>query len=90
MVADAPVVMLMALEVEQVETAVPASAVTGVLMMKDLVEMASAHGAFPVAVNVNVTDPAVISAGLGSYVAVVNEFGFVKVPVPLDVQVTVL
>ena len=49
-------------------------------------ETAFAHGAFPVAVSVSVTLPAVISAALGAYVAVVSELELAKVPVPLDVQ----
>ena len=58
--------MLTALEVEQVEIAVPASAVTGLFTENVLVETASVQGAFPVAVSVKVTEPARISAGLGS------------------------
>ena len=42
------------------------------------------------AVNVRVTLPAAISAALGVYLQVVNEFGLANVPVPLDVQVTVV
>jgi hypothetical protein len=57
-------------------------------MVSVLLDVASAHGGLPVAVSVSVTLPAAISAALGLYVAVVNEVGFVKVPVPLEVQVT--
>jgi len=46
------------------------------------------HGATALAVKVRVTDPAVISAALGVYSAFVNELALVKVPVPLDVHVT--
>ena len=48
------------------------------------------HGDVAIAVKVNLTDPAVISAGLGLYVAKVNELAFANVPVPLDVHTTVL
>ena len=48
------------------------------------VEVTAAHGAFPFAVSVNVTLPAVISAALGVYEVKVREFAFVKVPVPLE------
>ena len=53
-----------------------------------LVEIAFAHPALPVAVNVKILLPAVISAALGVYVQVVKEVAFAKVPVPFDVQVT--
>ena len=53
-----------------------------------LLEVTFPQGVFPTAVNVNVTDPAVISALLGVYVANVKELAFAKVPVPLEVQVT--
>ena len=53
-----------------------------------LVEVTFPQGEFPVAVNVSVTVPAVISALLGVYVASVKEVAFVKVPVPLEVHVT--
>ena len=65
-VALEPAVILTAPELEQVEMAVPATAVGSVLMVKVLFETAfDAHGEFGVAVNVMVTLPAVISAGLG-------------------------
>lgn len=51
------------------------------------VSVTVAHGAFPSTVRVNKTFPAAISAMLGVYVQVVNEFELVKVPVPFDVQV---
>ena len=47
-------------------------------------EVAFPHGEVPNAVKVIVTKPGILSAALGVYVAVVNEVGFVKVPVPLD------
>ena len=72
---------------EQVDTAVPASAVGGALIVRVLVEVAFPQGALPTAVRVSVTLPAVISAALGVYVQVVSEFALVKVPVPPDVQV---
>jgi hypothetical protein len=50
---------------EQVETAVPATAVGAVLIVIFFVEVALAQGEFPVAVNVRVLLPAVISAALG-------------------------
>ena len=59
----------------------------GLIIVKVLVEVTLPHGALPVAVNVSVTLPAVISAALGVYVAVVNEFALANVPVPLDVHV---
>ena len=40
------------------------------------VEVTAEHGAFPLAVRVKVTLPAVTSAALGVYVQVVNELGF--------------
>ena len=48
---------------------------------------APAQVPFPAAVSVIVTLPAMVSAGLGVYVAVVNELAFAKVPVPLELQV---
>ena len=49
-----------------------------------LEDVALPQGEFPKAVSVSVTKPAALSAALGVYVAVVNEVGLVKVPVPLD------
>jgi hypothetical protein len=65
----------------------PVNSGTG-LIVNTLVDVALAHGELAIAVNVSVTVPAAISAGLGSYVASVNELASVNVPVPLDVQVT--
>ncbi len=52
--------------VEHIVKSTPASATACALIVKVFVEVAFAHGAFPVAVNVNVTLPAVISAALGA------------------------
>ena len=60
-----PAVMFTAPELEQVETAVPATAVGACVIVKIFVDVAFAHGAFPVAVKVSVTLPAVMSAALG-------------------------
>jgi len=57
--------MLTAPEIEQVDTAVPATAVAAGVMVRVFVEVALVHGVFAVAVKVSVTLPAVISAGLG-------------------------
>ena len=59
-------------------------------MVSVLLDVALPQGAFPVAVRVNVTLPAEISAALGVYRQVVSEFGLVNDPVPLDVQVTLV
>jgi hypothetical protein len=64
-VAEEPVVMFTAPEFEQVLTAVPATAVAGWLMVIVFVEVALEQVPLPVAVNVKVLDPAVISAALG-------------------------
>jgi hypothetical protein len=69
-----PAVIFTAPELEQVEIAVPAVAVGAWFIVKVFVDVAFAHGAFPVAVKVSVTLPAVISAALGVYVALVKEF----------------
>ena len=53
-----------------------------------LLDVALVHVPFPVAVSVNVTLPAVISAAFGVYVQVVSEVAFANVPPPLEVQVT--
>ena len=60
-----PAVMFTAPVLEHVPTAVPATAVGAEVIVKVLVEVALAHGLFPVAVKVKVTLPAVISAALG-------------------------
>ena len=64
-VALDPAVIFTAPELEQVVTAVPATAVGAVTIVKVFVEVASLHGAFPVAVKVSVTLPAVMSDALG-------------------------
>ena len=74
MVALAPAVIFTAPEVG------------GELIVSIFVEIAFPHSVFPVAVNVIVTLPAVISAALGVYVQVVNELALANVPVPLDVH----
>ena len=65
MVALAPVVIFTAPELEQVDIAVPATAVGGTEIVNVLVEIAAVHDPFPFAVRVNVTPPAAISAVLG-------------------------
>ena len=82
-----PAVMFTAPVLEQVETAVPAEAVGAVVIVNVFVEVAFAQVPLPVAVKVIVTLPAVISAALGVYVAVVKDVAFANVPVPLEVQV---
>ena len=57
------------------------------LIVTVFVEVALAQPLLPVAVNVRVTEPAVISAALGVYVQVVKEVELANVPVPLDVHV---
>jgi hypothetical protein len=81
--------MFTSIKVEQMLTAVPAEALGAVINDKTLVEVALAQPGF-VALSVNITLPAAISAALGVYVQVVKELAFVKVPVPLDVHVTVV
>ena len=66
---------------------VPALTVGGRTIVSVFEETALAHGAFPVAVNVSVTPPAVISAALGVYTGV-KVVPFVKVPDPEVVQFT--
>ena len=61
--------------------------VIGLLIVSVFVEVALPQGELPLAVSVNVIVPAVISAALGVYVQVVNEFALAKIPVPLDVHV---
>ena len=53
-----------------------------------LVDVTFEQPAFALAVNVNVTLPAEISAPLGVYVAKVNDVWLLHVPVPLEVQFT--
>ena len=65
LVALDPAVILTAPVLEQVLTAVPATAVGAAVMVSVLVEVALPQVPFPVAVNVKVTLPAEISAGLG-------------------------
>ena len=64
-VADDPVVMFTAPELEQVFIAVPAAAVGAAVMVSVLVDVALEQVPLPVTVNVRVLDPAVISAALG-------------------------
>ena len=64
-VADEPAVMFTAPELEQVFIAVPAAAVGAAVMVSVFVEVALEQVPLPVAVNVKVLDPAVISAALG-------------------------
>jgi hypothetical protein len=87
-VALAPAVIFTAPELEQVDTAVPATAVGGAFIVSVLVEVAFPQGEFPLAVKVSITLPAVMSAVLGAYLAFVSEVGLVNVPVPLDVHNT--
>ena len=65
MVALDPAVMFTAPELEQVATAVPATAVGPAVMVIVLVEVAAAQVPFPLAVKVIITLPAAISAALG-------------------------
>ena len=80
--------MFTAPEVEHVATAVPALAAGGVVIVIVFVDTADEQVPFPVAVNVSILLPAVISAALGVYVAVVSEVAFANVPVPFDVHIT--
>ena len=64
-VAEEPAVMFTAPELEQVFIAVPATAVGAAVMVSVLVVVALEQVPLPVAVNVKVLDPAVISAALG-------------------------
>ncbi len=64
-VALEPAVILTAPVLEHVAIAVPATAVDAGVMMKLLVEVATAHVPFPVDVKVNVVLPTAISAPLG-------------------------
>ena len=86
-VALEPVVIFTAPVFEQVLIAVE-TAVAAELIVSNLVEVTVAQPPFPVAVNVKVTLPAVVSAALGLYLAVVKEVAPVKVPVPLLVHKT--
>jgi len=65
LVAVDPAVMFIAPVLEQVVTAVPATAVGAGVIVSVLVDTAFAQVPFPVAVNVIVTVPAAISAALG-------------------------
>ena len=65
LVAVDPAVMFTAPVLEQVVTAVPATAVGAAVIVSALVDTAFAQVPFPVAVNVIVTVPAAISAALG-------------------------
>ena len=78
-----PVVMLTGPELEQVFNAVPDTAVGADVIVMVLEEVTFAQPAFPLAVKTIVLLPAVISAALGLYVAVVNEVALASVPVPL-------
>jgi hypothetical protein len=88
LVALAPAVMFTAPLVAQVVIDVPATAEAGFVSVNVLVSTTFEQPALAVAVKVRVTVPAVMSAALGVYVQVVKEVAFVKVPVPLRVQVT--
>ena len=61
----APAVIFTGPDVEQVLTAVPATAVGADVIVIDLLEVALAQPAFPVAVSTRFLVPAVISAALG-------------------------
>jgi len=63
--ALAPVVIFIAPELEHVDIAVPATAVGGAGIVNVLVDVTAEHVPPPLAVNVKVTLPAVISAALG-------------------------
>ena len=63
-VALAPVILTEA-ELVHMDWLPPATAVGAAVIVNTLVDVALAHGELPVAVSVNVTVPAVISAGLG-------------------------
>ena len=66
---------------------VPATAVGDAFITTAFVEVTFEQGPFPVAVNVRVMVPALISAALGVYVQVVNEVALAKVPLPDDDQI---
>jgi len=80
--------MLAAPEDEQVDILVPALAVGAEVIVIVFVDTADEQVPFPVAVNVSVLLPAVISAVLGVYVAVVSDVALANVPVPFDVHIT--
>jgi hypothetical protein len=65
LVALDPAIIFTAPELEQVTTAVPATAVGAAVMVIVLVEVAAAQVPLPLAVKVIVTLPAAISAALG-------------------------
>lgn len=81
-----PAVIFTAPELEQVVTAVPATAVGAAVIVIVFVDVALVHPAFPVAVRTRVLLPAAISAALGVYVQSVKEVALANVPVPLDVD----
>ena len=86
LVALEPVVIFTAPVFEHVLISVE-TAVGAELIVKILVDVADAQVPFPDAINIKVTLPAVVSAPLGLYLAVVREPPFVMVPVPLLDQV---
>jgi len=65
LVALEPAVIFTAPELEQVDIAVPATAVGAVVIVIVLVEVTAEQVPFPLAVNTNVRLPAVMSAALG-------------------------
>ena len=79
--------ILIAPVLEQVVNAAPATAVGSERIVSVFVLVTFAQPALD-AVNVRVTLPDTISAALGVYVQVVNEFELANVPVPLEVHVT--
>ena len=85
LVALEPVVIFTAPVVEQVVIAVE-TAFGDEVIVKILVDVTVAQPVFPVAVNVRITLPAVVSAALGLYLAVVRDPAPVKLPVPLLVH----
>ena len=89
LVALAPVVIFTAILFEQTVSSDPAAPAGAFVIVTILVDVAFVQLAFPVAVRVRVTLPAVMSAAPGVYVQPVSEVAFVRVPAaPLDVQKT--
>lgn len=86
----APVVIFTAPELEHVFIAGPALAVGACVMVIDLLEVTLEQPANPLTVNTRFLVPAVISAALGLYVAVVSEPAFANEPVPLVVDQAML
>ena len=78
-----PVVILTAV-LEQVDSAVPATAVGAAVIVNDLVETALVQEPLPVAVRVRVITP--LSPLPGVYMALVSEVGLLIMPVPLEVH----